>query len=82
MEDERTDTLELGEGATEKEASIDLNAIYSGEERDLNRLFPDAMVRRFLRDVRKNQRDVERFLKRLEHDGSMPEKSGGGNEVS
>jgi hypothetical protein len=50
------------------EALIDLNGLYADSVRDLNRLFPDACVRRFLRDVKMNQRGVERFLEKLEKD--------------
>ena len=48
------------------EMPIDLNMLFSEEKRDLNRLFPDPRFRRFLRDMRRSQRDLERFLKRLE----------------
>lgn len=51
------------------EMPIDLNMLFSEDRRDLNLLFPDPRFRRFLRDVRRNQRDVKRFLKRLEGDG-------------
>jgi hypothetical protein len=52
-----------------EETTIDLNTLFCQEGRDLNRLFPDPPFKRFLRDVSKNQRDVERFLKRLENGG-------------
>lgn len=51
------------------EMPIDLNMLFSEDRRDLNLLFPDPRFRRFLRDVKRNQRDVKRFLKRLEGDG-------------
>jgi hypothetical protein len=64
------------------EVPIDLNTLFSTEGRDLNRLFPDPHFRRFLKDLKRNQREVKRFLKRLEDDGSNTGRSGGSHEVS
>jgi hypothetical protein len=83
MDDDRNhDSQELDEKIPDEEKPIDLNMLFSEEKKDLNRLFADPRVRRFLRDVQRNQRDVERFLKRLEIDSEVPERSGGGHEVS
>jgi hypothetical protein len=82
MDDERNhDSQTIDESASD-EAPVDLNVLFTEEKRDLNRLFPDTRLRRFLKDVRKNQRDVERFLKRLEIDDDIPDNSGGSHEVS
>ena len=82
MDEDRKDDFGTQEEKIPEERPIDLNTLFSGERRDLNRLFPDSRFRRFLRDVRRNQRDVERFLKRLETDDSVPEESGGAHEMS
>jgi len=82
MHEDRDDQVGRGEGESPEEASIDLNMLFSEDKRDLNRLFPDARFRRFLRDLKRNQRDVNRFLKRVERNGSVPEESGGAHEVS
>ena len=69
MKEERDEhPVELGEN-TSDEVLIDLNGLYADSVRDLNRLFPDGCLWRFLRDVRMNQRGVERFLEKLEKDG-------------
>jgi len=70
----------MDEGAQD-EVAVDLNAVFPEEEKDLNRLFPDSGLRRLLRELRRNKRDVERFLERLEIDSEAPEKSGGTHEV-
>jgi hypothetical protein len=82
MDEDRNDDLIAEEERTSEEMGVDLNSLFDEDWRDLNRLFPDPRFRRFLRDMRRNQRDVERLLKGLESDGSIPEKPGGVHEVS
>lgn len=81
MDDDRIHDFPVDE-KDRNELSIDLNMLFAEEKRDLNRLFPDSRLKRFLQDVRRNQRDLERFLERLEVDGKAAEKSGGPYEVS
>ena len=50
----------------ERPKEVDLNSLFPGKEYDLNRLFPDEESKRLLRDVKRNKRDIERFLKNLE----------------
>jgi hypothetical protein len=52
----------LGE---EKVREVDLNSLFPGKSYDLNRLFPDEATRRLLYQVRRNKRDIERFVKNL-----------------
>ena len=68
MDEDRHNGLSEEEQAVTEETPVDLNMLFSGETRDLNRLFPEARFRRFLRDVKRNQRGVERFLRQLEND--------------
>lgn len=69
MDEDRSYDFRRPEDKIPDEMPIDLNVLFSKDGRDLNRLFPDLRFRRFLRDMRRNQRDVERFLKKLESDG-------------
>ncbi len=44
---------------------VDLNQLFPGKGYDLNRLFPDEATRRLLHRVKRNKRDIERFIKNL-----------------
>jgi hypothetical protein len=45
---------------------IDLNEVFVGNGRDLNRIFPDISLKRFLKDIDQHKREVRMFLKSLE----------------
>ncbi len=49
----------------EKKEEPDLNLLFPGKGYDLNRLFPDAGSRKFLYDLRRNKKDIERLIKNL-----------------
>ena len=49
----------------DKKREIDLNTIFPGKDFDLNRLFPDDGTRKLLSEVKRNRRDIERFIKNL-----------------
>ena len=49
----------------EKAREIDLNALFPGKGYDLNRLFPDEGTRKLLCQLRRNKRDIERFIRNL-----------------
>ena len=49
----------------EKRKEVDLNSLFPGKSVDLNRLFPDEGTRKLLQDLRRNRRDIERFIKNL-----------------
>jgi hypothetical protein len=49
----------------EKKREIDLNTVFPGKDFDLNRLFPDEGTKKLLSDVKRNKRDIERFIKNL-----------------
>ncbi len=59
-------TPETGAAAETKEKEIDLNSLFPGKNCDLNRLFPDEATRRLLSQVKKNKRDIQRFIKNLD----------------
>ena len=50
----------------ERPKEADLNSLFPGKGYDLNKLFPDEGSKKLLRDVKRNKRDLERFLKNLE----------------
>ena len=45
---------------------IDLDQVFTDNGRDLNRLFPDLSLKRFLKEIEENKREVRAFLKALE----------------
>jgi hypothetical protein len=51
--------------AEEKKREIDLNSLFPGKDIDLNRLFSDEGTRKLLSDVKRNKRDIERFIRNL-----------------
>ena len=64
---EEKDPLSQGSVSAEvKEREVDLNALFPGRQYDLNRLFPDEGTKRLLRDLKRNKRDIERFIHTLE----------------
>ncbi len=50
----------------EKKREIDLNAIFPGKGYDLNRLFPDEGTKRLLYELKRNKKEIERFIKSLD----------------
>jgi len=48
-----------------KGREVDLNHLFPGKEYDLNRLFPEEGTRKLLHDLRRNRREIERFIKSL-----------------
>ena len=48
--------------------TVDLNRVFNEEERDLNSMFPDGEMRKFLKQVDKNRRSNQRFLKGMKRD--------------
>jgi hypothetical protein len=56
--------LEMGKLDDKKD--IDLNQVFIGNERDLNRLFPDPSLKRLLKEIEQHKREVRTFLKALE----------------
>ncbi len=49
-----------------EERAVDLNVLYPDTGCDLNRLFPDEGTKKLLQDVKRNKRDLERFIRSLE----------------
>jgi len=49
-----------------KKREVDLNALFPGKGYDLNRLFPDEGTKKLLWELRRNKREIERFIKNLQ----------------
>ncbi len=60
--DERSQRIDQEE---EKKREIDLNVLFPGKGYDLNRLFPDDGTKRLIYELRRNKRDIDRFIKSL-----------------
>ncbi len=63
--EEKEEKPAVGPSEEEKGKEVDLNALFPGKNCDLNRLFPDEGTRRLLSQVKKNKRDIQRFIKNL-----------------
>jgi hypothetical protein len=62
MDEQQVEKVEEEETETEAD-NVDLNRVFREAERDLNSMFPDGEMRKFLRQVKKNRSSNERFLK-------------------
>ena len=50
----------------EKKREVDLNALFPGKDYDLNHLFQDEGTKKLLYELRRNKREIERFIKNLQ----------------
>ncbi len=64
--EEREDPSQKIELEEEKKKEIDLNVLFPGKDYDLNRLFPDDGTKKLLYELRRNKRDIDRFIKGLQ----------------
>jgi hypothetical protein len=60
------DTVEPVIPEEEKQREVDLNVLFPGKEYDLNRLFPDKGTKKLLLELRRNKRDIQRFIKNFD----------------
>ena len=67
MDEQQVDNVAEEETETEED-KVDLNRVFREAERDLNSMFPDGEMRKFLRQVKKNRSSNERFLKGIKSD--------------
>ena len=65
MEEKDQPLKETGQ-EEEKKREIDLNALFPEKGYDLNRLFPDEGTKKLLYELRRNKRDIGRFIKSLQ----------------
>ncbi len=65
MDEKEVEKVEDKEPESEED-SVDLNRVFKQEERDLNSMFPDGEMRKFLRKIDKNRRSNERFLEGID----------------
>jgi hypothetical protein len=52
---------------------VDLNRVFNEEETDLNSMFPDGEMRKFLKQVDRNRRSNQRFLKGMKKEKLLEE---------
>jgi hypothetical protein len=67
MDEQQVENVEEEETETEAD-KVDLNRVFREAERDLNSMFPDGEMRKFLRRVKKNRSSNERFLKGIKRE--------------
>ena len=67
MDELQGEILEEEETETEAE-NVDLNLVFREAERDLNSMIPDGEMRKFLRQLKKNRRSNESFLKGIKRE--------------
>lgn len=72
MDEQQVENVGQEENDSEAEA-VDLNRVFKEKERDLNSMFPDGEMRKFLRQVKKNRRGNERFLEGISRDKLLGE---------
>jgi len=63
--EERDKPLHPLDPEEEKKREIDLNVLFPEKGYDLNRLFPDEGTKKLLYELRRNRRDIDRFIKSL-----------------
>ncbi len=64
MEEKEGQTQEIP-AEEEKKKEVDLNTLFPGKTYDLNHLFPDEGTRKLLYELKRNKREIERFIKSL-----------------
>ena len=73
MDRDQVEKKEQVEEAEQEESEsavdpVDLNRLFNEEDQDLNSMFPDGEMRKFLKLVDKNRRSNRRFLKGMKRD--------------
>jgi hypothetical protein len=63
--DEKEEQSQKIDQEGEKRREIDLNVLFPEKGYDLNRLFPDEGTKKLLYELRRNKRDIDRFIKSL-----------------
>ena len=61
--EEKEDQSPVTNPEGEKKRELDLNLLFPGKNYDLNRLFPDEETKKLLYELRRNKRDIDRFIK-------------------
>jgi hypothetical protein len=64
MEEKGEQPKKIGQ-EEEKKREIDLNVLFPEKGYDLNRLFPEEGTKKLLYELRRNKRDIDRFVKSL-----------------
>jgi hypothetical protein len=64
--DEKEEQSQKTDQEEEKKREIDLNVLFPEKGYDLNHLFPDEGTKKLLYELRRNKRDIDRFIKSLQ----------------
>lgn len=64
MEEKEGQTPEIV-AEEERKKEVDLNTLFPGKNYDLNHLFPDEETRKLLCELKRNKREIERFIESL-----------------
>jgi len=63
--EEKDESFQKIDQQEERKREIDLNVLFPEKGYDLNRLFPDEGTKKLLYELRRNKRDIDRFIKSL-----------------
>ncbi len=63
--DEKDEASQTTDREEVKKRDIDLNLLFPEKGYDLNHLFPDEGTKKLLWELRRNKRDIDRFIKSL-----------------
>ena len=63
--EEQDENFDPTDEKEEKKREIDLNTLFPEKGYDLNHLFPDEGTKKLLYELRRNKRDIDRFIKSL-----------------
>jgi len=63
--DEKDEASQKTDREEVKKRDIDLNLLFPEKGYDLNHLFPDEGTKKLLWELRRNKRDIDRFIKSL-----------------
>ena len=63
--EEQDENLDPSDEKEEKKREIDLNTLFPEKGYDLNHLFQDEGTKKLLYELRRNKRDIDRFIKSL-----------------
>ena len=64
--EQKDDLVEESPPREETKKEVDLNTLFPGRHYDLNRLFPDRGTKKLLQDLKRNRREIERFIRSLD----------------
>jgi hypothetical protein len=61
MENEGEKDISSEEEVSNKD-DIDLNSLFPDKDMDINKLFPDIEIKRLIKDIEKDKKNIRRFI--------------------